>query len=77
MMQRSPADRPSAREAQQQWQHIRARVSLIQRGCRLRGRDESLAYAVIFDVLSIFKVIYILTKRFTGWSLSWLTMIFT
>ncbi|GJE92549.1 kinase-like domain-containing protein [Phanerochaete sordida] len=77
MMQRSPSDRPSAQEALQQWRHIRARMWLIQRACRLRGRDESLVYAIIFDVLSFIKVIYMLTKRFTGWSLSWLGMLFT
>lgn len=76
-MQRSPASRPSAREALQQWRHIRARTWLIQRACRLRGRDESLVYAIIFDVLSFIKVVYIFTKRFAGWSLAWLAMLFT
>ena len=76
MMQRDPQDRPTAEEALQQWRHIKTRVSLIQRGCRLRGRDESLVYAILFDVLSFLKVIYILAKRFTGWSLGWLSMLF-
>ena len=75
MMQRNPADRPTAQEALQQWRHIKTRVSLIQRAHRLRGRDESIIYAIIFDVLSFLKVIYIVAKKFTGWSLSWLTML--
>ncbi|EKM49866.1 uncharacterized protein PHACADRAFT_265616 [Phanerochaete carnosa HHB-10118-sp] len=77
MMQRSPAARPTAQEALQRWRHIRTRVSVIQRASRLRGRDETLVYTVLFDILSFIKVVYVIAKKFTGWSLSWLSMIFT
>ena len=76
MMQRDPAARPTAQEALQRWRHIKTRVSLIQRAARLRGRDEGLVYAVLFDVLSFIKVVYILSKKLARWSLGWLAMLF-
>ncbi|EKM49864.1 uncharacterized protein PHACADRAFT_214379 [Phanerochaete carnosa HHB-10118-sp] len=76
MTQQSPDDRPTAEEALEQWRKIRQRVLGIQRLCRLRGREEALARAIVLDVVSVIKVAYILAKRFSGWSLSWLSLIF-
>lgn len=77
MMQRNPDARPTAQEALRRWRHIKTRVSLIQRASRMRGRDEGLVYTILFDILSFIKVVYVIAKKFTGWSLSWLSMIFT
>lgn len=76
MTQKNPQDRPSAEQALQQWRQIRQRVLFIQRACRLRGREEALVQTIVLDVVSVLKVAYIIAKRFTGWSLSWLSFIF-
>ena len=76
MTQENPEDRPSAEQALKQWRRIRQRVLFIQRFCRLRGREEAVIETIVLDIVSVLKVAYIIAKRFAGWSLSWLSLLF-
>lgn len=64
---------PYSQQALRQWRQIRQRALFLQCACRLRGREESIVQTIVLDVVSVFKVAYVLAKRFTGWSLAWLS----
>lgn len=76
MTQQKPHDRPTAREALEQWRQIRQRILWIHRVCRLRGRDEYLVQTIVLDAIAVVRVAYLIAKRFAGWSLSWLSLLF-
>lgn len=75
MTRQDPAARPTAEQALVQWRAIRRRVLLFQRACRLRGRNEAALEAIVLDVISVLKVVYIISRLFTGWSLQWLWLL--
>lgn len=77
MTHKDPQARPTAQAALHQWRQIRRRVFALHRVCRLRDRDETIIQTLVLDVISILKVVYVLSRRFAGWSLSWLLLVFS
>ena len=76
MTLRDPAARPTAHEALLKWQKIRQRVILLHQACRLRPREENLIAVLTLDIFTVLYVAYILAKRFAGWSLGWVSLLF-
>ena len=75
MTKKNPDDRPTAEGALKQWQSIRKHITAFQRACRLRGRDEGIVTSLVYDVLSLFKVSFIIARYLLRWSTNWVALI--
>lgn len=76
MTKHDPAARPDARAALHHWKQIRQRLYMFHRLSRLRQRSEWHILSIVLDVFSLFRLTYILSKRFIGWSAGWLAILF-
>lgn len=76
MTNTDPSARPDAEAVLARWKRVRSQLWAIHLIRRLRKREEGVLEAVALDIVSTLRLVYLLAKRFAGWSASWLRLLF-